>query len=218
MASNRTRWKPLFQKLNIKPAHIRASLAVQSQNDSKKSDANLVEVEPVVGFEPTTDGLQNRCSTTELNWPQSRRILTAKSRGVKGRTAAHLQIMHGFPMIETRARRVARAAGVGTYSAQIMDAMSQLGQFDQNFLLANCFWGAVASGYMIYGWRQRSLIPFLGGFAMMAVSCFAPALTMRWPALPSCAASGGCRTGVLIVAGPPVLGFASDGGLFTRRP
>ncbi len=26
------------------------------------------EVEPVVGLEPTTDGLQNRCSTTELNW------------------------------------------------------------------------------------------------------------------------------------------------------
>jgi hypothetical protein len=25
-------------------------------------------MEPVVGFEPTTDGLQNRCSTTELNW------------------------------------------------------------------------------------------------------------------------------------------------------
>jgi hypothetical protein len=27
-------------------------------------------MEPVVGFEPTTDGLQNRCSTTELNWPE----------------------------------------------------------------------------------------------------------------------------------------------------
>src|SRR5712664_4207930 len=26
------------------------------------------KLEPVVGFEPTTDGLQNRCSTTELNW------------------------------------------------------------------------------------------------------------------------------------------------------
>ena len=26
------------------------------------------EMEPVVGLEPTTDGLQNRCSTTELNW------------------------------------------------------------------------------------------------------------------------------------------------------
>ena len=28
-------------------------------------------MEPVVGFEPTTDGLQNRCSTTELNWQSS---------------------------------------------------------------------------------------------------------------------------------------------------
>ena len=27
------------------------------------------ELEPVVGIEPTTHGLQNRCSTTELNWP-----------------------------------------------------------------------------------------------------------------------------------------------------
>lgn len=59
-----------------------------------------------------------------------------------------------------------------------MDAISQLGQLNQNFLLANCLWGAVASGYMVYGWKQRSSIPFLGGFAMMCVSCFAPALTM----------------------------------------
>ncbi len=28
-----------------------------------------MEMEPVVGIEPTTDGLQNRCSTAELNWP-----------------------------------------------------------------------------------------------------------------------------------------------------
>ena len=25
-------------------------------------------MEPVAGFEPATDGLQNRCSTAELNW------------------------------------------------------------------------------------------------------------------------------------------------------
>jgi hypothetical protein len=31
---------------------------------------------------------------------------------------------------------------------------------------------------MIYGWKQKVLIPFLGGFAMMGVSCFTPALTM----------------------------------------
>ena len=27
-----------------------------------------LKMEPVVGIEPTTDGLQNRCSTAELNW------------------------------------------------------------------------------------------------------------------------------------------------------
>ena len=32
-------------------------------------------MEPVVGFEPTTDGLQNRCSTTELNWRTNRRMV-----------------------------------------------------------------------------------------------------------------------------------------------
>ena len=26
------------------------------------------KMEPAVGFEPTTDGLQNRSSTTELSW------------------------------------------------------------------------------------------------------------------------------------------------------
>ena len=56
--------------------------------------------------------------------------------------------------------------------------MDLISQFNQSFLLANCLWGAVASGYMIYGWRQRSLIPFLGGFVMMGVSWFTPALTM----------------------------------------
>jgi hypothetical protein len=65
----------------------------------------------------------------------------------------------------------------GIFSLE-MDVFSQLGQFNQSFLLANCLWSAVASGYMIYGWRQRSLIPFLGGFVMMGVSWFTPALTM----------------------------------------
>ena len=59
-----------------------------------------------------------------------------------------------------------------------MNTLSQFGQFNQNFLLANCVWGAVSSGYLIYGWKQKRLIPFIGGFAMMAVSCLTPALTM----------------------------------------
>src|SRR2546425_2120177 len=35
---------------------------------SQPPDAQASKMEPVVGLEPTTDGLQNRCSTTELNW------------------------------------------------------------------------------------------------------------------------------------------------------
>ena len=35
-------------------------------------------MEPVVGFEPTTDGLQNRCSATELNWLSIRPIKTTR--------------------------------------------------------------------------------------------------------------------------------------------
>jgi hypothetical protein len=41
---------------------------------------------------------------------------------------------------------------------------------NQHYLWASCIWSAIASGYMIYGWRQRALLPFLGGLAMTAVS------------------------------------------------
>ena len=49
---------------------------------------------------------------------------------------------------------------------------------NENFLWASVIWGAIGSGYAIYGWRQRSIIPFFGGAAMIAVSFFVPALPM----------------------------------------
>jgi len=49
---------------------------------------------------------------------------------------------------------------------------------NENFLWASLIWGSVGSGYCIYGWRQRSAIPFVGGSLMIAVSCFIPALPM----------------------------------------
>ncbi len=49
---------------------------------------------------------------------------------------------------------------------------------DENFLWASLFWGAVASGYFIYGWRQRSWLPLAGGAAMTMASFFLPALWM----------------------------------------
>jgi hypothetical protein len=48
--------------------------------------------------------------------------------------------------------------------------LSQLGKLNQNAIWASCIWGAVASGYMIYGWKQRALIPFLGALVMTAAS------------------------------------------------
>ncbi|HVU06959.1 MAG TPA: hypothetical protein VHG89_00280 [Verrucomicrobiae bacterium] len=58
------------------------------------------------------------------------------------------------------------------------DVLKQLGSLNQNFLWASCVWSAVAFGYIVYGKRQQSWIPFLGGFVMLGVSCLAPALTM----------------------------------------
>ncbi len=43
---------------------------------------------------------------------------------------------------------------------------------NEHYLWASCIWGAVASGYMVYGWRQKALIPFLGALAMTAASIF----------------------------------------------
>ena len=49
---------------------------------------------------------------------------------------------------------------------------------DENFIWASMFWGAVASGYFIYGWRQKSWLPLAGGAAMTLASFFLSALWM----------------------------------------
>jgi hypothetical protein len=50
---------------------------------------------------------------------------------------------------------------------------------DQHYLWASMVWGAIASGYWIYGWRQKSTWPLVAGAAMMAASIFvASALLM----------------------------------------
>ena len=54
------------------------------------------------------------------------------------------------------------------------DLLSKLGSLDQKFLWASCIWGAIASGYMIYGWKQKAMIPFLGGLVMTAMSFVGP--------------------------------------------
>ena len=49
---------------------------------------------------------------------------------------------------------------------------SKLHQYlNEKTLWASCLWGAIASGYWIYGWRQKVMVPCLGGFAM-TMACF----------------------------------------------
>lgn len=44
--------------------------------------------------------------------------------------------------------------------------------FDTNFLLASLFWGAIGSGYFIYGKKQGATIPLAGGLALIGISYF----------------------------------------------
>ena len=52
-------------------------------------------MEPVVGVEPTTDGLQNRCSTTELNWQSPGRTL--RGGGAAGKRITKMNQLRSHP-------------------------------------------------------------------------------------------------------------------------
>jgi len=43
---------------------------------------------------------------------------------------------------------------------------------DGNGLVASIIWGAVGSGFALYGWKQKEMIPLFGGIAIVAGSYF----------------------------------------------
>jgi hypothetical protein len=45
--------------------------------------------------------------------------------------------------------------------------------FNSSFLFFSLIWGSVGLGYFIYGKKQGSWAPLVGGVSMMAVSYFA---------------------------------------------
>lgn len=45
--------------------------------------------------------------------------------------------------------------------------------FDASFLFASLIWGSIGLGYFIYGKKQASLIPMMGGILMILFSYFA---------------------------------------------
>ena len=43
---------------------------------------------------------------------------------------------------------------------------------DAHFLFASLLWGSVGAGYLLYARKQRLIVPFIGGVAMIGVSYF----------------------------------------------
>jgi hypothetical protein len=43
---------------------------------------------------------------------------------------------------------------------------------NSNAMVASVIWGAIGSGFAIYGWRQKSMVPLFGGIAIVAGSYF----------------------------------------------
>jgi len=45
--------------------------------------------------------------------------------------------------------------------------------FDANLLFASLIWSSIGIGYFVYGKRQQSLPPWIGGMLIIATSYFA---------------------------------------------
>ena len=43
---------------------------------------------------------------------------------------------------------------------------------DTNSIIASIIWGAIGSGFAIYGYKQKAMIPLFGGIAIVAGSYF----------------------------------------------
>jgi hypothetical protein len=39
-------------------------------------------------------------------------------------------------------------------------------------LIASLIWGSIGTGFSIYGWRQKDMLPLFGGIALIAISYF----------------------------------------------
>jgi hypothetical protein len=44
--------------------------------------------------------------------------------------------------------------------------------FSASYLFANVLWGSIGVGFFIYGKKQSSFVPLIGGVAMIGVSYF----------------------------------------------
>ena len=57
----------------------------------------------------------------------------------------------------------------------LINNMSTGGLFDNistSALLASVLWGGIGGGFLVYGWKQKAMIPFIVGVALSCVSYF----------------------------------------------
>jgi hypothetical protein len=111
----------------------------------------------------------------------------AAAHEASARTNVGLEkIAHAKSLARTSGKAIIAQAEREPHNCPHMDdpLISALGKIDQHALWASCLWGAIASGYWIYGWKQKMLITCLGGFAMTAV-CFMS--SVLWMSLASIA-------------------------------
>ena len=60
----------------------------------------------------------------------------------------------------------------------LVNNLMSIGGWSESFIWASMIWSTIASGYMLYGWKKRSMIPFIGGLLMTAVSFLVSPLPM----------------------------------------
>jgi hypothetical protein len=56
--------------------------------------------------------------------------------------------------------------------ARSLTASNDVNLFNPSFLFASLLWGSIGVGYFIYGKKQQSLSPMVGGIVMIAASYF----------------------------------------------
>jgi hypothetical protein len=52
----------------------------------------------------------------------------------------------------------------------LINKLAQSGALNEHYIWASFLWGTIAGGYLIYGWKQKVSIPFIGGAVMTAAT------------------------------------------------
>jgi hypothetical protein len=53
---------------------------------------------------------------------------------------------------------------------ELLPGSGLLDSLNTNALWASLLWGSIGSGFLIYGWKQKAMIPLAVGLALVAVS------------------------------------------------